>query len=77
MNRIRRLSLAAAVAGVLAVAVPAVASAVTTITISGATASYPLVSLLAQKYVKTFPKKVNFKISQGGATVGIQEAAGR
>ena len=55
MNRIRRLSVAFAVAGVLGVAVPAAASALTTITISGATASYPLVSLLAQKYVKTAP----------------------
>ena len=52
MNRIRRLSVALAVAGVLGVAAPAAASALTTITISGATASYPLVSLLAQKYVK-------------------------
>ena len=57
MNRIRRLSLAFAVAGVLGVAAPAAASALSTITISGATASYPLVSLLAQKYVKTFPEK--------------------
>ena len=58
MNRFRRLSLALAVAGVLGVAAPAAASAATTtVTISGATASYPLVSLLAQKYVKLFPKK--------------------
>src|SRR5260370_5951058 len=78
MNRIRRLFLAFAVAGVLGVAVPAAASAVTTITISGATASYPLVSLLAQKYVKTHPKKVKFKIAQGGAQIGINDvAAGR
>jgi phosphate transport system substrate-binding protein len=78
MNRIRRLSLALAVAGVLGVAGPAAASAITTVTISGATASYPLVSLLAQKYVKTFPKKVKFKITQGGAQIGINDvAAGR
>jgi phosphate transport system substrate-binding protein len=78
MNRIRRLSLAFAVAGVLGVAAPAAASAVTTVTISGATASYPLVSLLAQKYVKTFPKKVKFKITQGGAQIGVNDvAAGR
>src|ERR1700728_862034 len=78
MNRIRRLCLAFAVAGVLGVAPPAAASAVSTVTISGATASYPLVSLLAQKYVKLFPKKVKFKITQGGAQIGINDvAAGR
>ena len=78
MNRIRRLSLAFAVAGVLGVAVPAAASALTTITISGATASYPLVSLLAQKYIKVHPKKVKFKITQGGAQIGVNDvAAGR
>src|ERR1700679_131882 len=78
MNRIRRLSLAFAVAGVVGVAAPAAASAISTITISGATASYPLVSLLAQKYNKIFPKKVKFKITQGGAQIGINDvAAGR
>src|SRR6478735_1354388 len=78
MNRIRRLSLAFAVAGVVGVAVPAAASALTTITISGATASYPLVSLLASKYIKTHPNKVKFKITQGGAQIGVNDvAAGR
>lgn len=78
MNRFRRLSLAFAVAGVVGVAAPAAASALSTITISGATASYPLVSLLAQKYIKTHPKKVKFKITQGGAQIGVNDvAAGR
>jgi phosphate transport system substrate-binding protein len=78
MHRIRRLSAAVGVAGVLGVAAPASASAVTTITMSGATASYPLVSQLAQKYVNTHPKKVKFKIAQGGSQVGINDvAAGR
>jgi len=78
MIRIRRLSVALTVAGVLGVAAPAAASATTTITISGATASYPLVALLAAKYVKTHPHKVKFKIAQGGTTVGINDvAAGR
>jgi phosphate transport system substrate-binding protein len=75
MNRIRRLSVAFAVAGVLGVAAPTAASALSKITISGATASYPLVSLLAQKYVKTHPNKVKFKIAQGGAQVGINNVA--
>jgi phosphate transport system substrate-binding protein len=78
MNRIRRISVALAVAGVLGAAVPAAASAITTITISGATASYPLVQDLANKYVKLHPGKYRFKITQGGATVGIDDvAAGR
>jgi phosphate transport system substrate-binding protein len=76
MHRIRRLSVAFMVAGALGVAAPAAASAISVVTISGATASYPLVSLLAQKYVKTHPGKVKFKITQGGATVGINDVAG-
>ena len=53
-------------------------AATTTVTISGATASYPLVSLLAQKYVKLFPRKYRFKIAQGGAQIGVNDvAAGR
>jgi phosphate transport system substrate-binding protein len=75
MHRIRRLSLAIAVAGVLGIAAPAAASAITTITMSGGTAPFPLVSLLAQKYVKTHPHRVKFKIAQGGAQVGINDAA--
>jgi phosphate transport system substrate-binding protein len=76
MNRIRRLSVAFVVTGVLGVAAPAVASATHLVTISGATASYPLVSLLAQKYVKTHPHKLKFKIAQGGAQIGINDVAG-
>jgi phosphate transport system substrate-binding protein len=78
MSRIRRIAAACAVVGVLGIAAPAVASATTLITISGATASYPLVSLLAAKYVKLHPKKIKFKITQGGAQIGINDvAAGR
>jgi phosphate transport system substrate-binding protein len=71
MHRIRRLSVALTVAGVVGVAAPAAASATALITISGATSSYPLVQLLANKYVKLHPKKIRFKITQGGTTVGI------
>jgi phosphate transport system substrate-binding protein len=78
MNRIRRISAVLVAVGVLGVAAPAAASASATITISGATASYPLVSLLAQKYGKLHPGKVKFRIAQGGAQVGINDvAAGR
>jgi len=75
MSSTRRVLKALTVAGVLGAAAPAAASAVT-ITMSGATASYPLVSLLAQKYVKTHKKlKVKFRIAQGGAQVGVNDAA--
>jgi phosphate transport system substrate-binding protein len=73
MHPIRRLSVAITAAGVLGVAAPAVANATSLVTISGATSSYPLVSLLAAKYVKLHPKKIRFKITQGGTTVGIND----
>jgi len=77
MERIRRITVATIAAGLIAVAVPAVASATKTVTISGATASYPLVELLAQRYVKLHEHthKIHFKISQGGTTVGINDVA--
>jgi phosphate transport system substrate-binding protein len=71
MHRIRRLSVALTVAGVLGVAAPAAANATALVTISGATSSYPLVALLAAKYVKLHPHKIRFKITQGGKTVGL------
>lgn len=78
MSRIRRIAVAFAVVGVLGVAAPAATLASTLITISGATASYPLVQLLARKYEKVEKNKVKFKITQGGAQVGINDvAAGR
>ena len=73
MTRTRRLTAALLVAGVLGIAAPAGAMAITKISISGATASYPLVSLLAQKYVKLHPNKVKFRIAQGGAQIGIND----
>ena len=79
-RRLRRRSIAVVAVGALGLAMaPAAASASPpTISISGATASYPLVSLLAQKYVKLKPHTVKFKITQGGAQIGINDvAAGR
>src|SRR3954465_1515035 len=75
MTRSRRLVAALAAIGVVSVAVPAGASAASTITISGATGSAPLVALLAKKYVKLKPGKVKFKLAQGGGEVGVQDAA--
>src|SRR3954467_12510361 len=74
-TRTRRLGAALTAAAVAAVAVPASAWAVSTITISGATGSAPLVALLAKKYVKLKPGKVRFKLAQGGGEVGVQDAA--
>jgi phosphate transport system substrate-binding protein len=73
MHRIRRISVALGVAGVVGVAAPAAANATALVTISGATSSYPLVSLLAAKYVKLHPHKIRFKIAQGGTSVGISD----
>lgn len=74
----RRVAAVLAAIGALGIAIPAAASAASLITISGATASYPLVSLLAQKYIKTYPGRARFKISQGGAQIGVNDVnAGR
>ncbi len=78
MTPFRRFSVAFAVAGVLALLAPVGALASSLITISGATASYPLVALLASRYAKLEHNKVKFRITQGGTTVGINDvAAGR
>jgi phosphate transport system substrate-binding protein len=78
MHRIRRIAASLAAVTLIGSAVPAIASATSVITISGATASFPLVQLLAHKYSSLNHNKVVFRISQGGATVGINDvAAGR
>jgi phosphate transport system substrate-binding protein len=78
MNRIRRVATALGVAGALGVALPAIAAATSLITISGSTSSYPLVTLLAHKYQKTYPHRAKFRIAQGGSSVGVADvAAGR
>jgi phosphate transport system substrate-binding protein len=78
MHRIRRIAASLAAVTLIGSAVPAIASATRVITISGATASFPLVQLLAHKYSKLNHNKVSFRISQGGATVGVNDvAAGR
>lgn len=69
--KMRLVSVAAALA--LLGAVPAVASAKTTITMSGSTSVAPLAALLARKYVKTH--NVAFKLQQGGSDVGIADVA--
>jgi phosphate transport system substrate-binding protein len=74
MRRPRRFIAPIVVIAALVV-VPAIAYAATTISMSGATASFPLIELLANKYSQIKHKSVVFKISQGGASVGISDAA--
>ena len=75
MHRPRRRTAVLALVAALVVAPAAAYAASTTISLSGATASFPLIELLTSKYHKLKNGKVNFKVSQGGATVGIQDAA--
>jgi phosphate transport system substrate-binding protein len=74
MPRCRRVAALLAATFTLSIAIPGVALATSKLTISGATASFPLVSLLTQKYAK-LNHKVKFKLSQGGTQVGINEVA--
>jgi phosphate transport system substrate-binding protein len=75
MHRIRRIAASFAAVTLIGSAVPAIASATSVITISGATASFPLVQLLAHKYSKLNHNKVAFRITQGGSTVGVNNVA--
>src|ERR1035441_2394085 len=75
MRRPRRRLIAALVVTAALVVVPALAYAATTISISGATASFPLIELLTNRYHNLKGGKVVFKVSQGGASVGISDAA--
>lgn len=74
MPRTRRVAALLAATFTLSIAIPGIALATSKLTISGATASFPLVSLLTQKYAK-LNHKVKFKLSQGGTQVGINEVA--
>ena len=77
-RRLRLLGVSAIVAGVAGAAIPASASAIPVITMSGSTSVAPLASLLAKGYLKQYPKRVKFKLAQGGSDVGVADvAAGR
>jgi phosphate transport system substrate-binding protein len=75
MHRIRSIAASFAAVTLIGSAVPAIASAASVITISGATASFPLVQQLAHKYSKLNHNRVAFRISQGGSTVGVSDVA--
>jgi len=72
-RRLRLLGVSAIVAGVAGAAIPATASAVPVITMSGSTSVAPLAAKLAQKYVQSH--NVQFRLSQGGSDVGISDVA--
>jgi len=76
MRRRRRRFIAPLLVTAALLTLPALAyAAATTISMSGATASFPLIELLTSKYTHIKGGNVKFKVSQGGATVGIQDAA--
>ena len=79
-DRLRKGALIFALTLVAAVpvAVPAVAAAKATITMSGSTSVAPLAALLARKYLSVCRHCVNFKLLQGGSDIGVADvAAGR
>jgi phosphate transport system substrate-binding protein len=77
-RRIRLLGVSAIVAGVAGAAIPASASAVPVITMSGSTSVAPLASLLARSYLHQYPHRAKFRLAQGGSDVGVADvAAGR
>lgn len=73
-HRISPALLALVTAGSLSIAVPAAATAKTTITLSGSTSVYPLSVQLAKAYAKS-NKQVSFRVLQGGSDVGITDAS--
>jgi phosphate transport system substrate-binding protein len=73
--RARRLLGCALVCALAIAALPAVAAAKTTITLSGSTSVFPLASKLAKRYVKEKKGKIGFRISQGGSDVGVADVS--
>jgi phosphate transport system substrate-binding protein len=73
-QRTRRVAALLAATFTLSIALPAIALAAGALSIDGATASFPLVQLLVQRYEK-LNKKVKIKLTQGGTQVGINDAA--
>jgi phosphate transport system substrate-binding protein len=59
----------------VALAVPATATAKTTITMSGSTSIYPLATSLAKGYLKASPGAASFNVLQGGSDIGIADVS--
>jgi len=72
-------ALTAGVAAAALLALPASAVAKTdVITMSGSTSVAPLAAKLARAYLKQYPRRVKFKLAQGGSDIGVADvAAGR
>jgi phosphate transport system substrate-binding protein len=45
------------------------------ITMSGSTSVAPLAAKLAKRYLKQYPRRVKFKLAQGGSDVGVADVA--
>lgn len=77
MTRARRIGVGVAAVAVIGAGVPASASAIPVITMSGSTSVAPLASLLAKGYLKdkNLKGKLKFKLAQGGSDVGVADAA--
>ncbi len=77
MLKTRRTVAVVTATAVATVAVPATASAIPVITMSGSTSVAPLASLLAKEYLKTkhLKGKLKFKLAQGGSDVGVADVS--
>ncbi len=73
----RRIRLAGMVTALaMFAALPAMAEAKKTITISGSTSVFPLTTKLARKWIKTKQgNKFSFKVLQGGSNVGVSDVS--
>lgn len=77
MSSSKRIRLVAVIAALgMFAALPAVAEAKRTITISGSTSVFPLETKLARAWIKTKKgKKYAFKVLQGGSNVGVSDVS--
>lgn len=66
---------AASVVGVAAGTAPAKTTTPPVITMSGSTSVAPLAAKLAKRYLKQYPRRVKFKLAQGGSDVGVADVS--
>lgn len=76
MRAPRKIGAGLAVCVACVATLPATASAAKpTITMSGSTSMYPLVTQLAKGYLKAKPGSVRFRVLQGGSDIGINDVS--
>ncbi len=75
MSRRTLAAIAASIACALLASPVSVASAKSTITMSGSTSVYPLSVQLAKGYVAKYKNRARFKILQGGSDIGINDVS--